>query len=93
MKTNERIHLLPDLIVGADGSHSSIRLAMQQSPFFQYSQTYIDHGYLELRIKPEDGYKMTPNHLHIWPRGEFMLIALPNHDGSWTVTLFMPFER
>ncbi|KAJ8971210.1 hypothetical protein NQ314_000812 [Rhamnusium bicolor] len=66
---------------------------MQQIPLFEFSQKHIEHGYLELSIPPERGGKMIPNHLHIWPRGEFMMIALPNQDQSWTVTLFMPFER
>ncbi|VEN43039.1 unnamed protein product [Callosobruchus maculatus] len=82
-----------DLIIGADGAHSALRFAMLSTPMFQFSQTYIDHGYLELRIPPELGDKMTPNHLHIWPRGQFMMIALPNKDTSWTVTLFMPFKN
>nr|CAI5859925.1 unnamed protein product [Callosobruchus analis] len=82
-----------DLIIGADGAHSALRFAMLSTPMFQFSQTYIDHGYLELRISPGLGDKMTPNHLHIWPRGQFMMIALPNKDNSWTVTLFMPFKN
>ncbi|KAJ3665009.1 hypothetical protein Zmor_000530 [Zophobas morio] len=80
-----------DLIIGADGAYSTLRRFMQQTPLFEFSQTYIKHGYLELKIPPKNGHKMLPNHLHIWPRGEFMMIALPNQDKSWTVTLFMPF--
>nr|CAD7195581.1 unnamed protein product [Timema douglasi] len=62
---------------------------------FDYSQRYIEHGYLELCIPPtEDGeFAMEQNYLHIWPRGTFMMIALPNQDRSWTVTLFMPFHK
>lgn len=81
------------LIIGADGAFSSVRKAMQATPLFTFSQTYIEHGYLELSILPEKGKAMIPNHLHIWPRGSFMMIALPNIDGSWTVTLFMPFQQ
>lgn len=81
------------LIIGADGAFSSIRRAMQLTPLFTYSQTYIEHGYLELSIEPQNGQLMKSNHLHIWPRGTFMMIALPNLDGSWTVTLFMPFAN
>ncbi|NP_001034500.1 kynurenine 3-monooxygenase [Tribolium castaneum] len=82
-----------DLIIEADGAYSTLRRYMQLTPLFEYSQTYIQHGYLELVIPPENGPKMTPNHLHIWPRGQFMMIALPNKDNSWTVTLFMPFGK
>ncbi|XP_014286004.2 kynurenine 3-monooxygenase [Halyomorpha halys] len=66
---------------------------MMKQPMFNFSQTYIEHGYIELTIPPANNYKMEPNHLHIWPRGEFMLIALPNQDRSWTVTLFMPLVK
>lgn len=66
---------------------------MQQSPLFQFKQEYIDHGYVELNIGSEHNEKMVPNHLHIWPRKEFMMIALPNPNSTWTVTLFMPFQH
>lgn len=81
-----------DLIVGCDGAFSSVRRQMLQTPGFDFSQKYIDHGYIELCIPAIDGeYQMPPNYLHIWPRGKFMMIALPNQDKTWTVTLFMPF--
>jgi kynurenine 3-monooxygenase len=59
-----------------------------------FSQNWLTHGYKELTILPskEGGYKTYKNALHIWPRGEFMLIALPNLDGSFTVTLFLAYE-
>ncbi|XP_068911271.1 kynurenine 3-monooxygenase [Tenebrio molitor] len=82
-----------DLIIGADGAFSTLRRFMQLTPLFEFSQTYIKHGYLELTVPPQRGLQMTPNHLHIWPRGQFMMIALPNQDNSWTVTLFMPFTN
>lgn len=66
---------------------------MQQLPLFEFNQMYIDHGYIELNIPSERGLTMTANHLHIWPRGTFMMIALPNGDGSWNVILFMPFAK
>ncbi len=61
---------------------------------FQYQQYYIDFGYKELCIPPADngGFQLEKNALHIWPRGNYMLIALPNMDGSFTCTLFFPFE-
>ncbi|XP_054266650.1 kynurenine 3-monooxygenase [Macrosteles quadrilineatus] len=84
-----------DLVVGADGAYSAVRAVYMRRPMFNYSQTYIPHGYLELCIPPtQDGqFAMKPNYLHIWPRGSFMMIALPNQDHSWTVTLFMPFPQ
>ncbi|XP_066150173.1 kynurenine 3-monooxygenase isoform X2 [Euwallacea fornicatus] len=82
-----------DLIVGADGAFSSLRTFMQKIPLFNFSQNFVDHGYLELSIPPEKSGDMMKNHLHIWPRGDFMMIALPNRDTSWTVTLFMPFKN
>ncbi|KAF9420868.1 hypothetical protein HW555_003054 [Spodoptera exigua] len=93
--TNETVNVTADLIIGADGAFSAVRKAMMKQPFFDFSQKYIEHGYLELCIPPADngGFLMPANYLHIWPRGEFMMIALPNQDCSWTVTLFMPFTK
>jgi kynurenine 3-monooxygenase len=85
----------PDLLFGADGAFSSTRLAVQlQSDRFEYSQHYIEAGYKELIIPPgENGeFRLEKNALHIWPRGSFMMIALPNPDGNFTCTLFLPFE-
>ena len=84
-----------DVIFGADGAFSAVRYnGMQKLDRFDYSQDYIDDGYKELLLPAnEDGtYKLDKNALHIWPRGRFMLIALANDDGSFTCTLFMPFE-
>lgn len=67
---------------------------MMQASGFDYSQTYIEHGYIELCIPAINGeFAMPVNYLHIWPRGKFMMIALPNQDKTWTVTLFMPFDN
>ena len=83
-----------DLIIGADGAFSAVRGAMQITDRFDYSQDYIDHGYKELSIPAGTGgsFQIEKNALHIWPRESFMLIALPNPDGSFTCTLFFPFE-
>lgn len=82
-----------DLIIGADGAFSAIRKQLQSTDRFNYSQHYIEHGYKELSIKPINGeLGLEPNYLHIWPRGNFMLIALPNCDKTFTCTLFFPFE-
>ena len=83
-----------DLIIGADGAYSAVRHAMQFSDRFDFSQDFIDHGYKELHIPAgaNGGFQLEKNALHIWPRESFMMIALPNPDGSFTCTLFFPFE-
>lgn len=83
-----------DLLIGADGAFSAVRLRMMQTDRFEYSQTYLQHGYKELHIPPAPGggHALDPHALHIWPRGGSMMIALPNRDGSFTCTLFWPFE-
>lgn len=83
-----------DLLIGADGAFSSVRSAMQITDRFDYSQHYLEHGYKELHIPAGAGRKFVieKNALHIWPRESFMMIALPNPDGSFTCTLFFPFE-
>ncbi len=83
-----------DLIFGCDGAFSRVRHKMQRRSRFNYSQHFINVGYKELTIPPnEDGtHKLDKNSFHIWPRGQFMLIAMPNLDGSFTCTLFLPFE-
>lgn len=85
--------VVSDLIIGADGAFSAIRKRLQYTSRFNFSQHYIEHGYKELTIEPKDNdFQLAPNYLHIWPRGNFMLIALPNNDKSFTCTLFFPFE-
>ena len=83
-----------DLIIGSDGAFSAVRLAMQMTDQFNFSQDYIEHGYKELHIPAglNGEFKLEKNALHIWPRESFMLIALPNPDGSFTLTLFFPFK-
>jgi kynurenine 3-monooxygenase len=83
-----------DLIFGCDGAFSRVRHKMQRRSRFDYSQDFIDVGYKELTIAPNsDGtHKLDKHSFHIWPRGNFMLIAMPNLDGSFTCTLFLPFE-
>ena len=84
-----------DIIFGADGAFSAARLQHQlQHDKFDYHQYYIDCGYKELTIPPTaDGeFAMEVNALHIWPRKDYMLIALPNLDKTFTCTLFFPFE-
>lgn len=80
-----------DLLFGADGAYSAVRSRLQIMDRFNYSQTYIDHSYKELHIPPDmaGGFQLEKNVLHIWPRRSFMMIGLPNIDGSFTCTLFL----
>jgi kynurenine 3-monooxygenase len=84
-----------DVVFAADGAFSAVRYnAMQKLDRFDYSQRFIEDGYREILLPANaDGtYKIEKHALHIWPRGRFMLIALPNEDGSFTCTLFMPMK-
>lgn len=82
-----------DLVLATDGAFSSMRQSMQRRDRFDFSQNFIEHGYKELTIAPKNGeFVLESNALHIWPRGNFMMIALPNKDKSFTCTLFFPFE-
>ncbi|MFK7933588.1 MAG: FAD-dependent oxidoreductase [Saprospiraceae bacterium] len=86
-----------DIVIGTDGAGSAVRKSMMSQTtklLFNYSQDFLRHGYKELTIKPSatGGYQIEKNALHIWPRDTFMIIALPNLDGSFTVTMFHPFE-
>ena len=83
-----------DVIFGCDGAFSRVRHKMQRRSRFDYSQEFIDVGYKELTIPANaDGtHKLDKHSFHIWPRGKFMFIAMPNLDGSFTCTLFLPFE-
>jgi kynurenine 3-monooxygenase len=84
-----------DAVIGVDGAFSAVRKSMQQKmDNFQYDEGYLAHGYKELTIPPGPNgtWRMEKNALHIWPRKSFMMIALPNPDGSFTCTLFWEFE-
>jgi len=82
------------VLIGADGANSAVRQSMMSLPRYELSQTYLAHGYKELTLPAakNGGFRLEKNALHIWPRGAYMLIALPNFDGSFTCTLFLPFE-
>jgi kynurenine 3-monooxygenase len=93
--SESEIHIQADYIIGTDGAGSVVRKALMGIPGFRFSfsQNFLSHGYKELSILPkEDNHQMEKGALHIWPRGENMLIALPNLDGSFTVTLFLAYE-
>ena len=85
-----------DLIFGTDGAGSALRKSYfkERKFLFSFSQNYLTHGYKELTIKPNKNgdFKTYKNALHIWPRGDFMIIALPNLNGSFTVTLFLSYQ-
>ncbi len=85
-----------DVVIGTDGAGSVVRRTMMKHTpelLFNYSQDFLRHGYKELSISPnaQGQWKIEKEVLHIWPRGSFMIIALPNLDGSFTLTMFHPF--
>jgi kynurenine 3-monooxygenase len=83
-----------DVVLGTDGAFSVVRRRLMRLDRFDFSQDYLSHGYKELTIPaaPGGGFRMEKEALHIWPRGGYMMIALPNRDGSFTCTLFWPHE-
>ncbi|MBV6479547.1 MAG: Kynurenine 3-monooxygenase [Ignavibacteria bacterium] len=84
-----------EILIATDGATSAVRMEMMKRPRFNFSQLYENYGYKELII-PADAngkFRMEVNTLHIWPRGSFMLIALPNLDGSFTCTLFLGYDK
>jgi len=92
---NQIISAHGDAVIGVDGAFSAVRQSMQmQINRFEYDESYLAHGYKELTIPPgpDGSWRMEKNALHIWPRKSFMMIALPNPDGSFTCTLFWEFE-
>ena len=95
--TKEKIFVTSDVIFGTDGAGSILRKSyyLERIFLFSYSQEYLTHGYKELEIPADENGKhlISKDHLHIWPRGQYMLIALPNMDGSFTVTLFLGNEE
>src|SRR5579863_586643 len=93
-KTGEVRILESSVVIGCDGSASAIRNGMLNLNRFNFSQQYLDYGYKELTIPAGSGGKhaLETNALHIWPRGNYMLIALPNVDGTFACILFLPFE-
>ncbi len=96
-QTGEEITYKGDVILGTDGAGSVVRKNMfnHKKFLFSFSQEWLTHGYKEITIPKADdgGFRTEKGALHIWPRGEDMLIALPNLDGSFTVTLFLPYSN
>src|SRR6202008_1793656 len=93
-RTGDNRSVAASVVVGCDGSASAIRGTMLKRSRFNFSQQYLDYGYKELTIPALPGSKhaLEANALHIWPRGNYMLIALPNIDGTFACILFLPFE-
>ena len=81
-------------LIGADGAGSALRAAMNRKQPLGERTDFLDHSYKELEIPPtvDGGFRIEANALHIWPRGNYMCIALPNDEGTFTVTLFLPNE-
>ncbi len=96
-KNDREILLKGDVVIGADGAGSVLRKSMflHKKFLFSFSQNFLTHGYKELTFPPakDGGYLTEKGALHIWPRGENMVIALPNLDGSFTVTLFLSYSE
>src|ERR1700731_2023818 len=93
--TSQPVVASGDAVIGVDGAFSAVRQSMQlRLDRFEYDESYLPHGYKELTIPPgpDGSWRMEKNALHIWPRRSFMMIALPNPDGSFTCTLFWEFE-
>jgi kynurenine 3-monooxygenase len=93
-RNGEETRVESSVVIGCDGSASAIRGEMLKLNRFNFSQQYLDYGYKELTISAGPGGKraLETNALHIWPRGNYMLIALPNVDGTFACILFLPFE-
>ena len=93
-KTGEESVIQTERLFGVDGAYSMVRYAMQKTERFEYSQSYLNYGYKELTIAPGPygRWMLEKEALHIWPRGNYMMIALPNLNGSFTCTLFFPYE-
>ncbi len=90
----QQVHHVFERVFGTDGAFSAIRGQMTRQDRFNFEQTYLPHGYKEIPMLPgpDGGFQMEEDGLHIWPRGTFMLMALPNPDKTFTCTLFGPYE-
>ncbi|KAI0473393.1 hypothetical protein GGR56DRAFT_529666 [Xylariaceae sp. FL0804] len=95
----EEIEVDFDFMMGADGAHSAVRYHLMKFARMDYQQEYIDTLWCEFRIQPKQllggeakgaEFRISPNHLHIWPGKQFMFIGIPSTDGSFTCTLFLP---
>ena len=94
-ENNSKEEILFDTLIAADGVHSAIRVQMQRQVGFNYSQFYSNHINKELTIPADKALEnnLKKNHIHIWPRSEYMIIAFPNQDESFTCTLQLPVDN
>lgn len=94
LSSQQMQHLKADLVIGTDGSSSALRQALKELKHFEMSEQVLEHGYKELVIPAgkHGEFQLEKQALHIWPRKSFMLIALPNLDGSFTVTFFLAHQ-
>lgn len=95
LTTQQGVEFAFDLLVGADGADSAVRCALTHACEIDCEREVLSHGYKELDISATaaSNGRLNPEALHIWPRGGYMCIALPNHDGSFTATAFLPLEK
>ncbi len=95
--SQEDFTVTSEVILGTDGAGSALRKSyyLERKFLFSFSQEFLSHGYKELEIpaSSDGSHRISKDHLHIWPRGDYMLIALPNLDGSFTVTLFLSYQK
>jgi kynurenine 3-monooxygenase len=93
-ETGQNATVESEVVIGTDGAASAIRAELLKTSRFNFSQQYLDYGYKELLIPagPDGRHVLEANALHIWPRGSYMLIALPNIDGTFGCILFLPFS-
>ena len=92
--SGRRHHVRGDRLFACDGAHSAVRTQLLRQGRFNFSQTYVEQGYKEIRLPAAaDGqYQLEKEAIHIWPRGRHMLIGFANRDGSFTLALHLPFE-
>ncbi|KAJ7134993.1 FAD/NAD-binding domain-containing protein [Mycena crocata] len=94
--SGEEFHVNFDLCIGADGSHSVIRRCLLHATRMEYSQHYLSHEYVEVKMPPgmdssgQTTFLLDADHLHVWPRGDFTMVAMPNTNKSFTCALFAP---
>lgn len=93
-REDTEIRIEPDLLIGADGAFSEVRKSILEKEKREFDKQFLDYGYKELSIpaSAEGDFQLAPNYLHIWPRKQFMLIALPNPNKTFTCTLFLPYS-
>ena len=93
-ESGETKSITADRVFGTDGAFSAVRDRLMRTDRFDFAQKYLTHGYREVEMKPAEngGFRMREDCLHIWPRGQYMLMALPNPDKTFTCTLFAPYE-